>query len=253
MTPPPISKADWLSLIEQNQAELFASLLRDVRAHDDAAEMADIAQHHKSEKHILWTEELRDNKFLTRDQLAQCRGSFRVYPTEFEQQLLDDLRRNADAWRERVLCGLMGVDLGQTDSPLGTLAIPGALPMTSTSAPSSRPEPAGDNLTFEAIQRTIADLFKRPMLRALWFVDCPNRVAEFTKRLTEITRTSEPMAIDGQFIGSGLWMLNLLEWSSSTATDEETRAMLKAGRYFIHSPGVWLEMSDGLHRKVSLE
>lgn len=252
MTPPLPSKSDWLSLLEQNQADLFASLLRDQRARDDADEMADVLRHRKPDRVSLWTEELKDNPFLTREQLTEWQSSFHVHPTEFEQQILDDLNRNADAWREQFLGNFMGVDLGAPDGPLGTLAIPGALPMTSTSAPSSRPEPTEDNLTFEAIQRTIADLFKRPMLRALWFVDCPHRVSEFTQRLTEIAHTSEPMTIDGKFIGSGLWTLPLLEWSSSTATDEETRAMLKAGRYFIHSPGVWLEMSDGLHRKVSL-
>lgn len=110
------------------------------------------------------------NPFISRETLTRWRADIeRYFPTAYEQEMVDALRRNAAEWQARVLGGLMGVPLG--DAPLNTLAIPGALTGSTTG-----PAKATQALSVDDLNRTIENLnrlFDRSPLRAIWFVKCP--------------------------------------------------------------------------------
>lgn len=154
------------------------------------------------------------------------------------------LKEKAQEWRTMMLGDFVNVD-----QPLGTLAIPGALPMTSTS--SAKKFEDADSLTLDNIAQKIRELMKTPIVKGVWFIDCPEYVGRIETLMIE-AGVHQPRKMGSYTIESMLSAIPLYEWDSKTATDEELRDMLKAGRYFTHSPGVWLEMSDGLHRKVRM-
>lgn len=192
----------------------------------------------------LFTEE---NRFITQDTLNNWRVKFdRVHPTDFEKQIADEMRKNTAAWQARVLGGLMGVDLGAPD--LNTLAIPGALHGTHSAA---KAEPG---LSISDLDRTIENLnrlFDRSPLRAIWFVK--QSEADEYAFLNKLTRgmgaeykTTPPQEFYG-YLGVPIYYFD------ESKTQEQIEFEVKAGRWFVLVPGIWLEMSDGQHKKVSME
>jgi hypothetical protein len=192
----------------------------------------------------LWTEE---NRFITQDTLnTWCVKFDRVHPTDFEQRIADEMRKNTANFQARVLGGLMGVDLGAPD--LNTLAIPGALNSTRSTEKSEHSLSIGDlDRTIENLNR----LFDRSPLRAIWFVK--QSVADEQSFLNKLTRgigATFPNNKDTPFYG---YLGVPIYYFDESKTQEQIEFEVKAGRWFVLMPGIWLEMSDGQHKKVSME
>lgn len=192
----------------------------------------------------LWTEE---NRFITQDFLNNWRTKFeRIYPTEFEKQIADESRQNTANFQARVLGGLMGVDLGSPD--LNALTIPGALHGTHSTAKSEPGLSIGDlDRTIENLNR----LFDRSTLRAIWFVK--QSVADEQAFLNKLTRgigSTFQNKQDTPFYG---YLGVPICYFDESKTQEQIEFEVKAGRWFVLMPGIWLEMSDGQHKKVSME
>lgn len=192
----------------------------------------------------LFTEE---NRFITQDTLNNWRAKFeRIYPTDFEKQIADEMRKNTANFQARVLGGLMGVDLGAPD--LNTLAIPGALHGTHSAA---KAEPG---LSISDLNRTIENLnrlFDRSPLRAIWFVkqssaDEYNFINKLTRGMGETYQNKQDAPFYG-YLGVPIYYFD------ESKTGEQIEFEVKAGRWFVLVPGIWLEMSDGRHKKVSME
>ena len=192
----------------------------------------------------LWTEE---NRFITQDVINTWHAKFeRIYPTEFEQQIADELRKNTADFQARVLGSLMGVDLGKSD--LNTLAIPGALTGTTSATKSDI------GLSISDLDRTIENLnrlFDRSPLRAIWFVkQSASDERAFLDKLTRWIGATYQNKQDAPFYG---YLGVPIYYFDESKTREQVEFEVKAGRWFVLLPGIWLEMSDGQHKKVSME
>ncbi len=192
----------------------------------------------------MWTEQ---NQFLTEETILKWRSKFdRIYPTEFEKQIADEMRQNAANWQARVLGGLMGVAIVEPDP--NTLAIPGALHGTHSAARDDA------KLSIDDLNRTIENLnrmFDRAPLRAIWFVK--QSVADEQAFLNKLTRglgVEHKTETAHEFYG---YIGVPIYYFDESRTREQVEFEVKAGRWFVLMPGIWLEMSDGQHKKVSME
>jgi hypothetical protein len=166
-----------------------------------------------------------------------------------------------------LLC--LGVDLGGEEYtgllgqpgalPLDTyiarkheeLAQPGYYPVTSTSTESG----VIHQYNLETLEKTINSIqamFMQPMLRAIWFVDCdPQEEINFRNRLADLTDAAQFKVEHPQEYES-IFQIPFLYWDSKTATIDDVKRILHAGRWFMSIPGIWLEMSDLNHKRIDL-
>lgn len=108
-----------------------------------------------------------------------------------------------------------------------------------------------DGLTIEKLEDTLKNLGEmfKPVVVAVWFVDCPQYRTRFESVITAALGKSGAFE-NKEAYSPAMWGVPLFDWDTHVASQDEKEAMMKAGRWFIFLRGVWLEMSDGKHKQV---